>query len=107
MKDHSKHFKLKKFWSSSDTETYLLKKKKKQKHLTWTFCFHLLHSEIFEGYNDTEREHDKKNSQHSLSAQLDAFADMKFTYVISCQMYGAKKSSGDLRGQDILDLMIK
>ncbi|KAJ8616668.1 hypothetical protein MRB53_036040 [Persea americana] len=62
---------------------------------------------IFEDYNDTEGAHDKKKSQLSLSAQVDAIADMKFTYVLSCQMYGAQKSSGDPRGQDILELMIK
>ncbi|CAI9094744.1 OLC1v1030531C1 [Oldenlandia corymbosa var. corymbosa] len=33
-------------------------------------------------------------------------ADMKFTYVISCQLYGIHKRSGDPRAQDILRLMI-
>ncbi|XP_042489726.1 putative callose synthase 8 isoform X2 [Macadamia integrifolia] len=33
--------------------------------------------------------------------------DMKFTHVISCQMFGAQKSSGDPHAQDILDLMIR
>lgn len=40
-----------------------------------------------------------------LSADLDALADMKFTYVISCQMFGSQKSSGDPRAEDIQDLM--
>ncbi|XVF18396.1 hypothetical protein REPUB_Repub11eG0018000 [Reevesia pubescens] len=40
-----------------------------------------------------------------LSAELDALADMKFTYVISCQMFGSQKSSGDPRAEDIKDLM--
>ena len=40
-----------------------------------------------------------------ISAELDALADMKFTYVISCQMFGSQKSSGDPRAEDIKDLM--
>ncbi|KAM6584955.1 hypothetical protein CsatB_011957 [Cannabis sativa] len=42
---------------------------------------------------------------HVLSAQLDALADLKFTYVISCQQFGSQKSAGDPRAQDIIDLM--
>jgi callose synthase len=57
--------------------------------------------DILEGYKDVER------SNRPLAAQLDALADMKFTYVVSCQMFGAQKSSGDPHAQDILDLMIK
>ncbi|KAJ6887508.1 glucan synthase-like 4 [Populus alba x Populus x berolinensis] len=37
----------------------------------------------------------------------DALADLKFTYVISFQMFGSQKSSGDPHAQDILDLMKK
>ncbi|XVF79206.1 hypothetical protein PTKIN_Ptkin14bG0201900 [Pterospermum kingtungense] len=40
-----------------------------------------------------------------LSAELDALTDMKFTYVVSCQMFGSQKSSGDPRAEDIKDLM--
>ncbi|XP_022717420.1 putative callose synthase 8 isoform X2 [Durio zibethinus] len=40
-----------------------------------------------------------------LTAELDALADMKFTYVISCQMFGSQNSSGDRRAEDIKDLM--
>ncbi|XP_073110666.1 putative callose synthase 8 isoform X2 [Elaeis guineensis] len=54
-----------------------------------------------------EREYNKKNSQQSLFAQFDALADMKFTYVMSCQMFGEQKSSGDPHAQDIIDLMIR
>ncbi|KAL5989975.1 hypothetical protein ACLOJK_010870 [Asimina triloba] len=50
---------------------------------------------LLEGYKGAEREHDKKNNQHLLSAKLDALADMKFTYVISCQMLAKQKASGD------------
>ncbi|WZZ62199.1 hypothetical protein YC2023_062306 [Brassica napus] len=57
--------------------------------------------DILEGYDDVER------SNRPLAAQLDALADMKFTYVVSCQMFGAQKSAGDPHAQDILDLMIK
>ncbi|KAK1258748.1 putative callose synthase 8 [Acorus gramineus] len=45
------------------------------------------------------------NSPLSLSAHLDALADIKFTYIISCQMFRAHNSSGDPHAQDILDLM--
>ncbi|CAN8259363.1 unnamed protein product [Cochlearia groenlandica] len=57
--------------------------------------------DILEGYEDVEQ------SNRPLAAQLDALADMKFTYVLSCQMFGAQKSAGDPHAQDILDLMIK
>ncbi|XP_031116196.1 putative callose synthase 8 isoform X1 [Ipomoea triloba] len=40
-----------------------------------------------------------------LAAQLEALADMKFTHVVSCQMFGSQKTSGDPQAQDILDLM--
>ncbi|KAL9257817.1 putative callose synthase 8, partial [Drosera capensis] len=55
--------------------------------------------DILQGYDPTGRGND------ALSAQLDALADLKFTYIISCQMYGAQKSLGDPHAQDILDLM--
>lgn len=60
-----------------------------------------VHPDILEGYEAAER------NNRSLFAQLDALADIKFTYVVSCQMYGLQKSSGDPRAQDILDLMIR
>lgn len=40
-----------------------------------------------------------------LLTQCKAVADMKFTYVVSCQQYGIQKRSGDPRAQDILRLM--
>ncbi|CAA0808476.1 Putative callose synthase 8 [Striga hermonthica] len=43
----------------------------------------------------------------TLSAQLDALVDMKFTHVVSCQIYGSQKTSGDPQAQDILELMIR
>ncbi|URE04735.1 callose synthase [Musa troglodytarum] len=63
--------------------------------------------EILEGYkavaDPTEEE---KKSQRSLSTQLEAIADMKFTYVATCQIYGNQKQSGDRRATDILNLMV-
>ncbi|KAL9175691.1 hypothetical protein ABFS82_02G128300 [Erythranthe guttata] len=43
----------------------------------------------------------------SLLTQCQAVADMKFTYVVSCQQYGIQKRSGDRRATDILRLMTK
>ncbi|KAK9269020.1 hypothetical protein L1049_000788 [Liquidambar formosana] len=57
--------------------------------------------DLLEGYNAIER------GNRALSTHLDVLADMKFTYVISCQMFGSQKSSGDPHAQDILDLMIR
>lgn len=57
--------------------------------------------DILEGYDTVERDN------QTLSAQLDALADLKFTYVVSCQKFGTQKSAGDPRAQDIIDLMIR
>lgn len=61
-------------------------------------CFH---ADILEGCDAVARENP------ALSAQLEALADLKFTYVVSCQMYGLQKSSGDPHAKDVLDLMIR
>ncbi|WOK92140.1 callose synthase 5-like [Canna indica] len=64
-------------------------------------------SEILEGYKAvTDPIEEEKKSQRSLSAQLEAIADMKFTYVATCQIYGNQKQSGDRRATDILNLMV-
>ncbi|KAJ8471682.1 hypothetical protein OPV22_026025 [Ensete ventricosum] len=64
-------------------------------------------SEILEGYKIvTDPAEEEKKSQRSLSAQLEAIADMKFTYVATCQIYGNQKLSGDRRATDILNLMV-
>ncbi|XP_072974061.1 callose synthase 5-like isoform X2 [Typha angustifolia] len=64
-------------------------------------------SEILEGYKAvTDPVEEEKKSQRSLSAQLEAIADMKFTYVATCQIYGNQKQSGDRRATDILNLMV-
>ncbi|XP_047333788.1 callose synthase 5-like [Impatiens glandulifera] len=64
-------------------------------------------TEILEGYKVVAdpSEADKK-SHRSLYAQLDAVADMKFTYVATCQIYGHQKRSGDRRATDILNLLV-
>ena len=68
----------------------------------------VLWAEILDGYKavTVPSEEDKK-SQRSLYAQLEAVADMKFTYVATCQNYGNQKRSGDRRATDILNLMVK
>ncbi|KAF8404369.1 hypothetical protein HHK36_009252 [Tetracentron sinense] len=64
-------------------------------------------SEILEGYKAvTVPSEEEKKSQRSLYAQLEAVADMKFTYVATCQNYGNQKQSGDRRATDILNLMV-
>ena len=68
----------------------------------------LFWTEILAGYKaiTVQSEEDKK-IQRSLYAQLEAVADMKFTYVATCQNYGNQKRSGDRRATDILNLMVK
>ncbi|GMI65572.1 glucan synthase-like 4 [Hibiscus trionum] len=59
------------------------------------------YKDVLEDVNVVERNNPK------LSAELDALADMKFTFVVSCQMFGSHKSSGDPRAEDIKELMIR
>ncbi|XP_020093591.1 callose synthase 3-like isoform X1 [Ananas comosus] len=62
--------------------------------------------DLMEGYKAAElmsEEHSKL--ERSLWTQCQAVADMKFTYVVSCQQYGIHKRSGDHHAQDILKLM--
>ncbi|KAF8411696.1 hypothetical protein HHK36_004254 [Tetracentron sinense] len=64
-------------------------------------------TEILEGYKAvTVSSEEEKKSQRSLYAQLEAVADMKFTYVATCQNYGNQKQGGDRRATDILNLMV-
>jgi callose synthase len=60
-----------------------------------------------EGYKAAESISDEewKIQQRSLLAQCEALADMKFTYVVSCQQYGNDKRSALPNAQDILQLM--
>ncbi|KAD5803428.1 hypothetical protein E3N88_14788 [Mikania micrantha] len=63
--------------------------------------------EILEGYKAvTIPSEEEKKNQKSLYARLEAVADMKFTYVATCQNYGNQKRSGDRRATDILNLMV-
>jgi callose synthase len=62
--------------------------------------------DLMEGYKAIElNSEDQSKEGRSLWAQCQAVADMKFTYVVSCQLYGIQKRSGDARAQDILRLM--
>ncbi|KAM1181485.1 hypothetical protein ACFX19_000083 [Malus domestica] len=64
-------------------------------------------TEILDGYKAiTVPPEEEKKSQRSLYAQLEAVADLKFTYVATCQNYGNQKRSGDRRATDILNLMV-
>ncbi|GAA0146605.1 hypothetical protein LIER_06520 [Lithospermum erythrorhizon] len=61
--------------------------------------------DLMEGYKAIELNEDQMKGERSLWTQCQAVADMKFTYVVSCQQYGIHKRSGDSRAQDILRLM--
>ncbi|THG07021.1 hypothetical protein TEA_008471 [Camellia sinensis var. sinensis] len=62
--------------------------------------------DLMEGYKAVELNmEDQIKGERSLWAQCQAVADMKFTYVVSCQQYGIDKRSGNPRAQDILRLM--
>ncbi|KAF3453648.1 hypothetical protein FNV43_RR04089 [Rhamnella rubrinervis] len=64
------------------------------------------YEDLMEGYKAVElNSEDQSKGERSLWAQCQAVADMKFTYVVSCQLYGIHKRSGDPRAQDILKLM--
>ncbi|KAK6918011.1 1,3-beta-glucan synthase subunit FKS1-like, domain-1 [Dillenia turbinata] len=60
---------------------------------------------ILEGYRTIDYEDHKAFKERS-----QALADLKFTYVVSCQVYGAQKKSGDPRDRscytNILNLML-
>ncbi|KAI4386274.1 hypothetical protein MLD38_004220 [Melastoma candidum] len=62
--------------------------------------------DLMEGYKavalSTE---DQSRGDRSLWSQCQAVADMKFTFVVSCQQYGTDKRAGHARAQDILTLM--
>ncbi|KAF3976520.1 hypothetical protein CMV_000294 [Castanea mollissima] len=62
--------------------------------------------DLMKGYKAAELESEKNpKSERSLWAQCQAIADLKFTYVVSCQQYGIDKRSGHHRAKDILKLM--
>ncbi|CAN6285848.1 unnamed protein product [Urochloa humidicola] len=63
--------------------------------------------DLMEGYKAAGSVTDEqwKIQQRSLFAQCEAVADMKFTYVVSCQQYGNDKRAALSSAQDILQLM--
>ncbi|XP_011086981.1 callose synthase 1 [Sesamum indicum] len=64
--------------------------------------------DLMKGYKAAElNTEDQVKDEGSLLSQCQAVADMKFTYVVSCQQYGIQKRSGDRRATDILRLMTK
>jgi len=65
-------------------------------------------AELVDGYKVlTEATPEQKKSQRSTWSQLQAIADMKFTYVAACQMYGEQKRRGHHSATEILKLMLK
>lgn len=65
--------------------------------------FDFLSSDLMEGFRAADLLSESDESQ--LLTHCKAIADMKFTYVVSCQQYGIQKRSGDPHAQDILRLM--
>ncbi|VVA90093.1 unnamed protein product [Arabis nemorensis] len=62
--------------------------------------------ELLKGYKALElTSEEASKSGGSLWAQCQALADMKFSFVVSCQQYSIQKRSGDQRAKDILRLM--
>ncbi|CAA0815271.1 Callose synthase 3 [Striga hermonthica] len=61
--------------------------------------------DLMEGYKAIELNEDQMRGERSLWTQCQAVSDIKFTYVVSCQLYGIQKRSDDPRAQDILRLM--
>ena len=63
-------------------------------------------AEIFASYRAVVRH----ESQRKLKRRSQALADLKFTYVVSCQIYGAQKKSSESRDRscyvNILNLML-
>ena len=44
-------------------------------------------------------------SRRATWKQIEAVADLKFTYVAACQQYGQQKRNGDQRAADIFELL--
>lgn len=69
--------------------------------------FHVQFAEIFAGYRTIDFHN---SAQSGLKMRSQALADLKFTYVVSCQVYGAQKKSSDARDRscyiNILNLML-
>ncbi|KAL5665143.1 hypothetical protein ACJX0J_025251, partial [Zea mays] len=63
--------------------------------------------DLYEALLAIEQGKNKRNIHQALAAELEALADMKFSYVISCQKFGEQKIKGDPHAQDIIDLMMR
>ncbi|KAK7243498.1 hypothetical protein RIF29_38296 [Crotalaria pallida] len=64
--------------------------------------------DLMKGYKAAElQSKENPNSEWSLWTHCQSLADIKFTYVVSCQQYGIHKRSGDPRAKEILKLMTK
>ncbi|KAJ8749374.1 hypothetical protein K2173_018863 [Erythroxylum novogranatense] len=65
-------------------------------------------NDIFGGFHNMELNEGRQKDSYEKRAQ--ALADLKFTYVVSCQVYGNQKKSSDLRDRscyiNILNLML-
>ncbi|KAF8090828.1 hypothetical protein N665_0465s0009 [Sinapis alba] len=69
-----------------------------------TFPDLAINEELLKGRNPCESTQ-TSSEEKLLLDECRALADMKFTYVVSCQRYGIFKRSGDQRAKDILKLM--
>jgi callose synthase len=64
--------------------------------------------ELVNGYKViTKTPDEQKRSQRSTWSQLQAIADMKFTYVAACQNYGEQKRQSHHNATEILNLMLQ
>lgn len=78
--------------------------------MLWT-CFLPLHylAAILGGYRTISPDKNY-HDQIAFAQRSEAVADIKFTYVVSCQVYGMQKKSSELRDrscyQNILNLML-
>lgn len=64
----------------------------------------VFHAAIFGGYQTLES-NDKDDKVFRDRAQ--AMADLKFTYVVSCQVYGVQKQSKDPRDKSCYNSILK
>lgn len=74
-------------------------------HLLMSYVFHF--AAIFDGYRNVDF---SETDQRIHLDRAQALADLKFTYVVSCQIYGSQKKSKNSRDRscytNILNLML-
>ena len=72
----------------------------------WLKSFFFYLTAIFTGYRTIE----KSDTHKKIFEYSQSLTDLKFTYVVSCQVYGNQKKSSDARERscatNILNLMI-